>query len=151
MSSYDHGRGPASLQDRLDAIELQCRWADAVDRRLWPVVLACFTDDASSDLPRTGVNSDIRRMVAAASEVVERLDVTQHHLSNHIVDQAPHGLDVQCYVMAQHVRAVEGRLVTYTFGGRYTDQIVRVEGCSRIRRRRLEIIWSSGDASILHA
>jgi hypothetical protein len=141
---------PLTIQERLDAVELQCRWADAVDRRQWSAVLSCFTDDASTDLPRTGRNSDIRTMLDSAKRVIERLEVTQHHLSNHLVDRTAEGLIVQCYVLAQHVRVLDDQSVIYTFGGRYTDHMVRTSGSLRIRHRQLEVIWSSGDPAILH-
>jgi len=137
------------MQERREAIELQCRWA--VDRRDWPTALSCFTEDASTDLPHTGRNDDVRGMIAAARQIVERLEATQHHLSNHLVNLTLSGLMVQCYVMAQHVRSVDGHLVTFTFGGRYTDQLDRASGSLRIKHRQLEIIWSTGDQSILRS
>lgn len=138
-----------TLQERARAIDLQCRWADALDRRDWQAVLACFSDDATADLPRTGRHSDPETMLRSIRSVVERLDATQHHLSNHLVNRGPEGLVVQCYVLAQHVRTIDGEAALFTFGGRYTDHLRDGERLT-IVHRRLEVLWSAGASSILH-
>jgi len=89
-------------------------------------------------------------MVRSIRSVVERLDATQHHLSNHLVDRGPDGLVVQCYVLAQHVRTIDGETETFTFGGRYTDRLRDGERL-QIAHRQLEVLWSIGMSSILHA
>jgi ketosteroid isomerase-like protein len=150
-TAHPPGSTPPTPDEHLAAVRLQCRWADAVDRRDWTAVLSCFADDASTDLPFTGHNDDIHSMVAASREVIERLDLTQHHLSNHLIERAPDGLTATCYVMAQHARSSGLQQAMFTFGGRYTDHIVRVRGSLRIQHRRLEVIWSTGDPSILSA
>jgi hypothetical protein len=135
------------------AVELQCRCADAVDRRDWIAFGRCFADGATTDLPRTGVNADARQMLMSVQEIVGRLDVTQHHLSNHMVSgTGPDAIVATCYVLAQHVRTdAEGRAVLYTFGGRYTDTLTHKHGELRIAHRQLEILWTKGDATILLA
>ena len=87
-------------------------------------------------------------MLRSVRDVVERLDVTQHHLSNHLVKHTPRGLVATCYVLAQHVRTVNGDSQTFTFGGRYTDHL-RGSDHMQIAHRRLELLWSSGEPSIL--
>ena len=141
-----------SLRDA--AVELQCRCADAVDRRDWAAFSRCFADGATTDLPRTGFNDDVQQMLASVQEIVGRLDVTQHHLSNHLVttSEEADAAVVTCYVLAQHVRSdPEGRTVHYTFGGRYTDTISNQHGELRISHRQLEVLWTKGDATILQA
>ena len=142
------GDGSATLEERSRAIELQCRWADALDRRDWKAVASCFTEDATAELPRTGRHEDSQAMLRSIRDVVERLDVTQHHLSNHLVDRGLQGLVVRCYVLAQHVRTVDGVPLTFTFGGRYTDHLRGLDHL-QIAHRRLEVLWSVGSAAVL--
>ena len=138
--------------DLVKSVDLQCRCADAVDRRDWTTFLGCFSDDATTDLPRTGLNTDVRQMLASVQAVIGRLDATQHHLSNHRLTSDANGNVATCYVLAQHVRRdPKGRPVLYTFGGRYTDTLTSEGGGPRIAHRRLDIIWSTGDATILQA
>lgn len=141
---------PVTLEDRFAAIDLQCRVAAAVDEREWEVFTDCFAADATAELPRTGGHARRGDMVAAIRAVVERLELTQHFLSNHRVELCDDGVRASCYVLSQHVRRRESQEVTYTFGGRYTDTMRRDPDGFRIRHRRLEVLWSTGDSGILH-
>jgi 3-phenylpropionate/cinnamic acid dioxygenase small subunit len=138
-----------TLEERSAAVDLQCRWADAVDRRDWDAVAACYTADASFELPRTGGHGDRSAMLLAVRSVIERLDVTQHHLSNHLVDRTTDGLVARCSVLAQHVRSALSPDSVYTFGGRYTDVLVDSADGLLICNRRLEVVWSTGNPAVL--
>ena len=140
-----------TIEERFETIELQCRYGDAVDRRDWDAFLTCFAADATSDVPRTGRHANPQVMVAAVRDVVERLDATQHHLTNHRLQRIGDVLHASCYVLAEHVRNVGGMQRTYAFGGRYTDVLTTdPAGSLVIAHRQLEIIWAKGDPRILH-
>jgi ketosteroid isomerase-like protein len=140
-----------SVEEHLAAVDVQLRWAEAVDQRDWAQVRAAFTDDATSELPASGGHADPDSMVAAIRTIIERLEVTQHHLSNHIVERDGDLLIARCYVLAQHVRVRHGTSVTFTFGGRYTDRLRRDGGRLKIAHRTLEVAWRVGDPSVLDA
>lgn len=138
-----------TIEEHVAAVDLQVRWADAVDRRDWAAVRAAFTDDASSELPASGGHPNPDSMVAAIRTIIERLELTQHHLSNHIIERNGDLLVARCYVMAQHVRVRNGAAVTFTFGGRYTDSLRLDDGRLKIAHRTLEVVWRMGDPAVL--
>ena len=140
---------PVTVEEQLAAIDVQVRWADAVDRRDWAAVRAAFTDDATSDLPASGGHGDPDSMLAAIRTIIERLELTQHHLSNHLVERDGDLLVARCYVMAQHVRARDRAAATFTFGGRYTDRLRLDDGRLKIAHRLLEVVWRTGDPAVL--
>jgi 3-phenylpropionate/cinnamic acid dioxygenase small subunit len=138
-----------SVALRLATIDLQCRWAEALDARDWDGVRACFTPDVRSELPRTGVSEGVDALLTLQRPVLEGLDLTQHFLTNHRVRSEGDVLLATCSVIARHERqGVAGR-EAFTFGGRYTDTVVDLDGSLRIARRRLEVVWREGDPSVL--
>ena len=138
-----------SVALRLATIELQCRWAEALDARDWDGVRRCFTPDVRSELPRTGVSEGVDVLLARQRPVLEALDLTQHFLTNHRVRSERGVLVATCSVIARHERQGIAGPEAFTFGGRYTDTVVDVDGSLRIARRRLEVVWREGDPSLL--
>jgi hypothetical protein len=131
------------------AIDLQCRWADAIDGRDWEAVRACFTSDVRTDLPRTGHSRGIDALLGRQQPVLEALDLTQHFLTNHRVLVDGDRVVATCSVIARHERSVPDGVSNFTFGGRYTDTMVEQAGVLRIAERRLEVRWREGDPSVL--
>lgn len=140
---------PLSWAEWSSAIDVQLRFASAVDGRDWEALERCFAEDVEAVLPLTGAHSDRSSMIARIAEVVDRLDATQHFLSNHQIDRHGDGMQARCYVIATHVRTTVDRELHFTFGGRYDDYIVDQGGPLRIARRQLTVVWRDGDPSIL--
>ena len=139
----------SSVGLHVEAVDLQCRWAEALDARDWDGVRACFTPDVRSELPRTGVSEGVDELLARQRPVLDALDLTQHFLTNHRVRPADGVLVATCSVIARHERHGAAGSEVFTFGGRYTDTLVDVNGSLRIARRRLEVIWREGNPSLL--
>lgn len=140
---------PVTVEEYAAAVEVQVRWADAVDRRDWARARAAFADDATAELPASGGHTDPDAMVVAIRTIIDRLDATQHHMSNHIVERDGDHLVARCYVLAQHVRTRGSSPVTFTFGGRYTDRQRTDARQLKIVHRTLEVVWRVGDPSVL--
>ena len=136
------------LADRLAIVDTVVAYATAVDTRDWPAFEALFTADAVWDYRAGGErHAGPERIVARVRPSIERLDATQHLLTNHVVavdgDTATH----TCYYLAQHLRDGARFLV----GGRYEDELRRVGGRWLIAARALFGTWSEGDVSVLRA
>lgn len=141
----------AATEYRTQAIDLQLRVADAVDRRDWTTFANCFADGATADLPHSGHHDSVALMILAIKPIIERLEATQHHLSNHIITVDGDGGVVECYLISQAVRLLETGPTLFTFGGRYIDRVVREAGVLKIAHRREEVVWRSGDPGVLRA
>lgn len=142
---------PVSWDEWSAARDLQVRFARSVDERDWEAFEGCFAADVQAILPLTGAHSNRASLTAKIQNVVDRLDATQHFLTNHQVDRHEGGLRARCYVMATHARTIMNQEVLYTFGGQYDDHIVDRSGSLQIARRQLTVFWRSGDPSVLLA
>ena len=134
-----------------EATTLLYRCGQAVDECDWDSFTACFAPDATFDLPRTGRHEDRAAMVRAVVGVRSKLRQTQHLITNPIVTVGEDGIGSSCYVLAQHCRVFDGIEVQYLFGGRYTDAMRVVGDTVTIAERRLEILWTQGDPTVLTA
>jgi len=141
---------PHRMDDRSEAIGLQIRLADAVDRRDWTTFASCFAAGATADLPHSGHHDSVAKMILAIKPIIDRLDATQHHLSNHVVTMDDDGGGVvECYLISQAVRVLETGPALFTFGGRYIDRLVRDAGSLKIAHRRETVTWRCGDPGLL--
>jgi 3-phenylpropionate/cinnamic acid dioxygenase small subunit len=138
-----------SWREWSSARNLQVRVAKAVDDQDWEELEGCFAADLKANLPNTGTHSDRASMIAKIRQVVERLDATQHFLSNHQIDRHEGGLRARCYVVATHVRTTADREFLYTFGGCYEDRIADGGNSLQIVQRQLAVVWTTGDPSVL--
>lgn len=143
------GDGIPTADEWRAAVDLQCRWAEAIDRRDWDEVRSCFSADVRSDLPRTGRSVGIEALFERQRPVIEALDLTQHFLTNHRVVSRDGGLVATCSVIARHQRTQGDAVVVFTFGGRYTDVMAMTDRGLLITERTLSVTWREGDASIL--
>ena len=56
-----------------------------------------------------------------------------------------------CYLQAQHVGTGTEGGDHFIIAGRYDDELVRTPDGWRIRDRRLDIVWTSGNPAVLGA
>jgi ketosteroid isomerase-like protein len=134
------------LADRLGVVDTVVAYSTAVDTRDWTLFASLFTPDAvweyraGSEL-RTGPQDIVERVRPS----IERLDATQHFVTNHVVavegDTATH----TCYYLAQHLRGGESFLAA----GRYEDELRRTEDGWRIARRTLISTWTDGNPEVV--
>ena len=132
--------------ERLEIIDTVTAYATAVDTRDWPLFASLFTADAVWEYPLAGErHSGPAAILARIQPSIERLDATQHFVSNHVVaveaDTARH----TCYFLAQHLRD-GGRFLA---AGRYEDELRRVDGAWRIAARTLTSTWTEGDPAVV--
>ncbi|GAA2056601.1 nuclear transport factor 2 family protein [Catenulispora yoronensis] len=135
-----------TLADRLAIVDTVIAYATAVDTRDWGKFEALFTPDAEWEYRAGGEHhTGPERITARVRPSIERLDATQHLLTNHVVavdgDTATH----TCYYLAQHLRGT-GRFLA---AGRYVDELRRADGRWLIAGRVLISTWAEGDPSIL--
>jgi ketosteroid isomerase-like protein len=132
--------------DRLAVIDTVVAYATAVDTRDWTLFESLFTPDAAWEYEAAGErHTGPDRITGRVRPSIDRLDATQHLLTNHVVavdgDTATH----TCYFLAQHIRAGNRFLAA----GRYADTLRRVDGRWLISARVLISTWSEGDPGVV--
>jgi ketosteroid isomerase-like protein len=135
------------LLDRQAIEDVLVEYARAVDARDWPALAGCFTDDCVVDYAISGHADGPDQVVARCRSAVERLDATQHYVTNVSVIVDGDAAASVCSLAAQHLLGDR----TFLFGGVYTDEWRRTPGGWRIGRRSLERRWTSGDPSVVRA
>jgi len=143
------GAESGALQALLARSEIEAgliAYAHALDQHDWPRLHQVFVADVRfryGDMPWM---NGVAEVVRVCSEVLERLDASQHRISSIAVQ--PGGAQTatsRCYVAAEHLRG--GR--RYTIGGSYLDSWRRTAEGFRIAQRELVITWDEGDPSVI--
>jgi 3-phenylpropionate/cinnamic acid dioxygenase small subunit len=133
MSAVDVG-------DRLAISDVLIRYATALDGRDWELLASCFTDDATLDYDTSGTYGR-DAFVEHCRAGLARMKATQHCVTNHVISTDGDRAHSTSYVIAQHVREND---VTFTLGGAYSDDLVRVGTGWRIASRRFVTSWKAG-------
>ena len=133
MSAVDVG-------DRLAISDVLIRYATALDGRDWELLASCFTDDATLDYDTSGTFGR-DAFVEHCRAGLARMKATQHCVTNHVISTDGDRAHSTSYVIAQHVREND---VTFTLGGAYSDDLVRVGTGWRIASRRFVTSWKAG-------
>ena len=138
------------LVDELEIVGVTYRYCAAIDGRNWGDLARCFTPDATAvfgGLPgRSQGLAEIQRTIRNS---LERLDASQHLVTNHLIELSGDAATSRCYVHAQHVRrGLEGG-ENFTLAGTYEDQWQRTAQGWRISWRTLSVTWTQGNREVL--
>jgi hypothetical protein len=141
------------LVDRLDIIDTCNAMAWHADRRDWSAVLAVLAEDVDLDYtslnggqPATLPKGDV---VAAWRSLFERLTVTQHLLSSHLVTVNGDLATCTANVCAVHVGAVEFGDSQWVLGGHYRFELALVGGRWLITGLSMTATWASGNRAVM--
>tara|TARA_B100000686_G_scaffold317265_1_gene365892 strand:- start:948 stop:1394 length:447 start_codon:yes stop_codon:yes gene_type:complete len=80
---------------------------------------------------------------------LNRLDLSQHIISNHQVKIDKNSATSRCYLHAQHLDKNAQKGALFVIAGRYEDQFVRTENGWRIKQRDLTPMWMDGNPGVL--
>jgi 3-phenylpropionate/cinnamic acid dioxygenase small subunit len=137
-----------ALLDERDIAAVCIRYASAIDDRDWARLRSCFVPDAlgiyHADRPlhgRAAIEEAIRTAVAPLTR-------TQHFVTNVEVDPTADEATARCALHALHVRAGVAGGEQFVIAGRYRDRFVRTAEGWRIRERRLDRWWTSGNPAV---
>jgi 3-phenylpropionate/cinnamic acid dioxygenase small subunit len=142
------GDAVRTLIDRQEIIDLLTRYATAVDTRDWDLLASVFTPDAYCDYTESGwIRGTIAEIIQAFrnADKADDTTITQHIMSNHVVDINGDRGQVRAYLHAQHALPMnDGSKSLYTVGGIYTDDVIRRDDGWKIARLHLRNLWTRG-------
>jgi hypothetical protein len=139
----------ASLEDRLEIVDLTVAYCWALDTRSWSDLDEVFLPDASAELaaPLLQGRDKIKARIRGA---LEPLDDSQHMVTNHQVAVDSDTATSRCYFHAQHVRrGLEGG-ENLIIAGRYEDDLKRTSAGWRISHRQLVVMWREGNPAVVN-
>ena len=133
-------RRVATLEDRIEIMEVRHRYCYAVDTRDWDTFVSLFTNDASLDYGGIGTFEGVDGIREFTTEMVEKnLAATAHAVHNPILSIDGDIATGQWYVTSP---------ITFADGtggfrwGRYDEGYRRVDGSWYIDDLRLRILYS---------
>jgi 3-phenylpropionate/cinnamic acid dioxygenase small subunit len=120
--------------DRQDISDLLVQYATGIDRRDWPRLRACFTEDCMADYGDIGVWHGAEEIATWMEQAHRECGHTLHRISNQTVDVDGDAARARCYVDAVVMGADNQTGVRAV--GIYDDELVRTADGWRIARRR---------------
>lgn len=116
-------------------------YAAAIDRRDWPALQRCFTEDATITFGRPATRGSRAEFLAWAPRFHNSLGPTLHQVSTHTATVTGPAATARCHLHAVLVDPDGGGALS-VFGW-YDDELVRTDGEWRIRVRDFHPVWRS--------
>ena len=135
--------------DELAIRDLAVRYCSIIDRRDFDRLDEVYAADATADLSRSGPLAGVSAIIDVCRRGLAPLDATHHMVANHEITVSGDLASHRCYVHAQHVRHDAEGGPNYLMGGRYEDQLVRLDQGWRIKHRDLIVTWTEGNPGVL--
>jgi ketosteroid isomerase-like protein len=121
------------LNDREAIRDVLYRYCRAIDRRDFELLLSCYhSDSVDQHASFTGSGPDFCKY---AMQTVARAIVTQHSMSNVLIELQGTRAFVESYVHALHRMDRQGKMVDFMHYGRYCDVFEQREGVWKISYR----------------
>ncbi len=153
-----------SVRDRLDIAEVMTRYATGVDTRSVAMLRGCFADEVEIQASSSGRLNQLFKQIGflpglklgleqwpkMLAEGMSALPVTQHMISNHLIEIAGDEAHMTCYLRAMHFGGTQfPGSPPYEVGGYYRHILIRTPAGWKIRKWTLTCTWETGDASVL--
>lgn len=145
MKSIDARIDLSAIIDRQEIINLLIKYTIAVDTKDWALMAQCFLSDAVADYGEDFGYYEGYSAIEAVVKSYHLVDVSQHMLSNFVVEINEDSANTICYLHAQHYLPGAKGGDTYTIGGTYRDELIRTDDGWRIKKRTLSVIWVEGN------
>jgi len=129
---------------------LQDAYSLAMDHGDYHYFDEIFLEDIQADYGVAGTGNGLASLKQICTEALTPLDSVQHMNGNHWVRFGDDFLSARggCYFRVHMTRneAVGG--AHFEMGGKYTDELVLIDTGWRIAKRRIDLIWSSGNPEV---
>ncbi len=138
-------------EDRQAIADVTVRYCWAIDSRDWGDLARVFTEDAEADFGFHPTVRGLPEIEGLLRRVLLPLDASQHIVANHQIESGEAGVRSRCYFHAQHVRRGIPGGANYVVAGVYRDTWASTQEGWRIRARRLDVLWTEGNAAVVGA
>jgi hypothetical protein len=139
---------PSDAQDQAAVLEVLNRYAEAADRRDWPMFDQVFTPDATADYSVSKL-AGREAIVKLIRNALGGCGPSQHLLGNHTAHIDGDEAHASCKVRAFHQGTGDRSTDTYEILGTYYHDLVRTTGGWRTRHLRMEIAVEFGTRDVL--
>ncbi len=131
------------ILDRLAVRDVVYTYARGVDRKDIAMVASCFAPECAYEgaLGRTTARDALARL----EERWVQYAATMHFMGNCLIELDGDVARSETYCIAYHRRTVDGAQRDFTVAVRYCDEMARLEGRWRIRRRQVFTVWTRDD------
>jgi hypothetical protein len=134
--------------DEKAIIDLTIAYTWALDTKSFDDLRAVFAPDATAML--MGVSCEgIDAIIARIERPLNRLDATQHIVSNHQVRLDGNAATCRCHLQSQHVLKGTPGGDNFLIGGIYEDRLERRSEGWRITHRTLTPVWQAGNPAVI--
>ena len=138
----------SQAQDRAEVFDVLNRYAEAADRRDWPLYDQVFTSDATADYGMSKLTGR-QAIVNLIRKNLGGCGPTQHLLGNHTAEIDGDEARASCRVRAFHRGAGDHSADTYEILGTYHHELVRTADGWRTRQLRMDIAAELGTRDVL--
>lgn len=136
------------LIDKNKIIDTTIKYAWAIDNHDWDQLNDVFTDDCTAYLSKNlnGVE-EIKRAIKGWHNNL----ISQHMISNHIVEIYENTARCKCQLQAFHFRVNNHNSSHYLLIGMYEDNLLKINNKWKIKHRTLYATWTYGDGKIINS
>ena len=130
-----------------DVEQVLLRYCRAIDEKDWDLFASCFTDDCRTRYQGREFEG-LTRLTDVMRRLHDPLDASLHRLTNVEVTVEGDLAQARSYVDALLVRTGHPAGALHQVAGRYSDELVRVDGAWLIRARVFDAVWVSERGSL---
>jgi 3-phenylpropionate/cinnamic acid dioxygenase small subunit len=130
--------GTVDREVQQDVADILIRYASGIDRRDWPLLRSCFTEDCDADYGDIGLWHGAEEITAWMREVHEPCGHTMHRITNIVVVPGDGGVHARSYVDGI-VMFADNRAGSRA-AGYYDDDLVATDAGWKIARRRFTMV-----------
>jgi hypothetical protein len=142
-NSNDH-----DLADKQAIRDLQSAYSYAIDSGAYDKLDNIFTADAVGDYGRAGLVHGVAAIKDTCRNALDPLTAAQHINTNHQAEITGDTASASCYLVVHQYRDNTPGGDHLEMGGRYDDELVRTENGWRITRRKLTLLWTTGNPDV---
>ena len=127
---------------------LQDAYSMAMDHGSYEYFDEIFTEDIQANYGVAGTGSGLESLKDICRAALEPLDSVQHMNGNHRARINDGQAEAGCYFRVHMTREGASGGDHFEMGGKYTDQLIHTNNGWRIAKRKIDLIWSSGNPDV---
>lgn len=138
----------AWLYDKALIEQTILKYATAADLRDWDLLKSILADEIDIDFTSSGgpaATVTNTQYVTQVKALIPGFDVTQHQLTNFVIDINGNTASTVVYMQAEHFIREEAKEIDRAVGGYYSHKLKKENGNWKIYSLKLTATWGRGD------